>query len=79
MIEHPSEKRKAKKALEVIEWYFAAVPQVSKTIGVVTRKSENDGNCTKLTTELTKRDRLDTYQAVASVPCIGRSTFRRGQ
>jgi hypothetical protein len=37
MIEHPTEKRKAKKALEVIEWYFAAVPQVSKTIGVDVR------------------------------------------
>jgi hypothetical protein len=38
MIEHPTEKRKAKKALEVIEWYFAAVPRVSKTIGVDVRE-----------------------------------------
>jgi hypothetical protein len=28
----------AKTALEVIEWYFAAVPQVSKTIGVDVRE-----------------------------------------
>jgi hypothetical protein len=33
----------------------------------VTRECENDGNCRKLTTQLTTRDRLDTHQAVAAV------------
>ena len=28
----------AKKALEIIDWYFAEVPQVSKTIGVDARE-----------------------------------------
>jgi len=28
----------AKKALEIIDWYFAEVPQVSKTIGVDVRE-----------------------------------------
>jgi len=29
----------AKKALEIIDWYFAEVPQVSKTIGVDVEKA----------------------------------------